>query len=117
MIKRHVLTEEQILYVIENGEFGEDVLSNGNVVVIMTQDWCPQWTHMQSWIYDLAADDTVDIYELIYNKINNFSDFVYFKENSFGNHEIPYLRYYRNGKLINETNYINMTGFKSIVGI
>lgn len=42
MINRHEITREQAFYAIENGEFDEDVLSYEYVIVIMTQDWCPQ---------------------------------------------------------------------------
>jgi len=34
-----------------------------------------------------------------------------FKENAFGNDQVPYVRYYRDGKLAHESNYIDKGGF------
>lgn len=115
MIKRHEITKEQALYAIKNGEFGGDVLSNVNVIVIMTQDWCPQWINMNRWIYGLETDKDIEIYELVYNKTDYYNAFMKFKENVFGNSSVPYLRFYKNGKLINETNYISIQKFREIL--
>lgn len=116
MVNRYVITREQALYAIENGEFGSDMLlSAGTVIAIMSQDWCPQWHDMRSWIYNLQTDEDIDIYELIYNKVDYFDEFRQFKENVWKNHEIPYLRYYKNGKLLSETNYVNEQRLKSII--
>jgi hypothetical protein len=38
--------------------------------------------------------------------------FMTFKEETFGNREIPYVRYYRNGSFSRESNYISLDGFK-----
>lgn len=116
MINKHTLTKEQVLFAIKNGEFGNEVISSGDkVVIVMTQDWCPQWHNMNSWIYspDLKVD--VDIYELIYNKVDYFNEFMVHKESVWNNHEIPYLRYYKNGKLINESNYKSQKGYLEIL--
>lgn len=116
MIKKHEITKEQALYAIKNGEFSSEVISSKNrVVVVMTQDWCPQWTFMRSWLYSLELDDEVEIYELIYNKVDYFKEFLAHKENVWHNHDVPYLRYYKGGKLINETNYKNQKSFIDIM--
>jgi len=115
MINRHEITREQAFYAIENGEFSGDVLTHENVVVIMTQDWCPQWINMNRWIYSLESDKNMEIFELVYNKTNYYKDFVRFKESTFGNPSVPYLRFYKNGRLVNETNYVNMQRFQEIL--
>ena len=118
MINRQLLTKEQVLYAIDKGEFNSDVLaSKQKVVVIMTQDWCPQWSNMRSWVYGLQTQEDIDIYELIYNKVDFSKRFIEFKENKWNNDEIPYLRYYKDGKLYKESNYVGKQGFQSILEI
>ena len=116
MINKHKLTKEQALFAMKNGEFSSDIISsNDKVVIILTQSWCPQWIHMNSWIYSLDLEYDLDIYELIYNKVDYFNEFIYHKENIWQNHDIPYLRYYKNGKLFKESNYKNQKNFKDIL--
>lgn len=115
MISRHEITKEQALYAMENGEFGSDVLSGENTVVILTQHWCPQWINMKGWIYGLEADKEINIYELVYNKTDFYRGFMEFKEKVLGNSLVPYLRFYKNGKLAVETNYVNKERFHEIL--
>lgn len=116
MINKINLTKDQVFNAIEKGEFEKDiVLSKYLVVVVMTQDWCPQWINMKNWIYDLETNKDVDVYELIYNKTGYFYKFMNFKENVWGNSDIPYLRFYKNGKLAKQTNYISKEEFKRLL--
>lgn len=116
MINRHELTSEQIKLSIENGEFGDEVISSKEIVVIiMTQDWCPQWRRMSEWIYNENPAADIDIYEVIYNKSEFFKDFMNIKESKWGNDLIPYLRYYKNGKLFKESNYVDSEKFNAIL--
>jgi hypothetical protein len=118
MIKRKVFTSEQVYSAIKNGEFDQDILnSKQKVVVIMTQDWCPQWLNIKNWVYSLQTDEDIDVFELIYNKADYYNAFMKFKENNWGNFEIPYLRYYNSGKLFKESNYVGMQVFKDILKI
>jgi len=117
MINKHEITGEQAKLAMKSGEFDNDVVSSKKIVaVIMTQDWCPQWANMRSWIYDMQTEKDIDIYELIYNKTDYFRDFMSFKESKWKNYEIPYLRYYKDGKLYKETNYIGKREFINIIG-
>jgi len=76
LINRYVITKEQALYSILNGEFSDDLISSKDkVVVVMTQDWCPQWINMKNWIYDIQTAEDIDIYELIYNKVDFYKEF------------------------------------------
>lgn len=118
MIKRKTLTDEQVLEAIDKGEFNSDVvLSKQKVVVIMTQDWCPQWTAMKRWVYDLETQEDIDVYELIYNKFNYYNKFMEFKESIWKNYEIPYLRYYKNGVLFKESNYVGKLTYQNTLEI
>lgn len=108
MINKHTIQKNQAMYAIENGEFETGIISSKSIVIIiLTQDWCPQWTNMKSWIYGFDCDEDIDIYELEYNKVDYFNEFMTFKENHWKNCYVPYLRFYRNGKLAKETNYIS----------
>lgn len=118
MINRKVLSKEQVLAAMETGEFGRDVTASNEIVaVVMTQDWCPQWAAMRNWLYEFPVEKDIDIYELVYNKVDYFHEFRDFKESIWKNDEIPYLRYYRNGALVNESNYVGMQHFKNLLGV
>ncbi len=118
MINKKTIQREQVMKAIENGELESSVLtSKDKVVVILTQDWCPQWHDMKGWIYRLDVDEDIDVYELEYNKADYFDDFRSFKEDVWNNHSIPYLRFYRNGVLYRESNYISEGQFIEILGM
>ncbi|MCX7710621.1 MAG: hypothetical protein N2484_12340 [Clostridia bacterium] len=116
MMNRKELTKEQVLAAVKNGEFTEDVTASTNkVIVIMTQDWCPQWRHMQEWIYGIQMDEPIDVYELVYNKTDYRQEFMNFKETQWKNDLIPYVRYYKNGKLIKTSNYMKQSEVENIL--
>lgn len=109
------LTPGQIDYAIENGEFPPEViLSAENVAVVLTQGWCPQWSHMAQWILSLEPEDSIRVYYTVYDEEPYFERFMDFKETVFGNRQIPYVRYYRGGKLVKESNYISKSLFLSV---
>lgn len=54
-----------------------------------------------------------DIYVLEYDKESWYEEFLAFKEDILGNREVPYIRYYRDGTLVGETNFISSQGFIS----
>lgn len=117
MINRFRINEEQAKYAIENSEFPKEVInSKKSVVVIMTQDWCPQWVNMKSWVYSVETSEDIDIYELEYNREIYFNAFMDFKESVWKNFDVPYLRYYKNGELVHTSNYVNMSGFAEAAG-
>ncbi len=116
MINKYSLTKDQAFYAINNNEFANEILiSNKKVIIILTQDWCPQWIFMKRWIYNFEIEEDISVYELIYNKVDYFNEFMNFKERIWKNYEVPYLRYYINGKLVKETNYIGKENFINIV--
>ncbi|NBB90568.1 MAG: hypothetical protein GVY23_05090 [Spirochaetes bacterium] len=117
MLKRTKLSEEQARFAMEHGEFGEDVRNaDENVAVVMTQGWCPQWTSMNVWLGFMKRrgkpkDLEITVLEFIYDKVDFFPQFMSFKENHFGNYEIPYIRYYKHGKPVSESNYTTSGDF------
>lgn len=116
MINKKLIQKDQAMYAIANGEFESTIVaSKSRVIIILTQDWCPQWLDMKGWIYGVQIDEDIDIYELVYNKVDYFYDFMDFKENQYGNYNVPYLRFYKNGTLKKETNYISEKEFVEII--
>ncbi len=118
MINRKPITTEQAKKAIACGEFESEILnSKPKVILVLTQDWCPQWHDMKGWIYEVDTDEDVDIYELEYNRVDYFDDFRSFKENELGNSSVPYLRFYKNGALYRDSNYISEGQFREIISM
>ena len=106
------LKDEQIQNAIKNKEFDEKIIkSKVNVAVIMSQSWCPQWRYTEMWLDELDEIPDLDIYVIIYDTKKYYEEFMAFKENIFGNYEIPYIRYYKDGKIIKESNYTSKESF------
>lgn len=76
------ISESEIRDTMFNGEFSSSITSsNRNVGVILTQDWCPQWTYMERWIQAMPNRDDLDLYLVKYNRECYFEEFMSFKEN------------------------------------
>lgn len=110
------LSDNDILHAIKHAELPEPVVSsNLEVVAILTQSWCWQWIEMNKWLKELV--DTSDshnspgVYYYEYDKSDLFDKFRVFKERRWENHEVPYLRYYRRGRLIASSNYVTQSQF------
>ena len=103
---------------MENGEFDASLVAGPAAAIILTQSWCPQWKAMQAYLPQVeAAIDGVKLFYVEYDiaeweGLKN-EDFMAFKEATFNNREIPYVRYYRNGVFSRDGNYIFLDGFKS----
>lgn len=90
-------------------EFPDELLSSSqNVAVILSQSWCPQWTIMKNYMDQPDAFEEVDItvYYFLYDNASFYDEFMEFKEKHFNNYQIPYVRYYKDGKLVGESNYV-----------
>lgn len=119
MMHRRELTEEQIQHTIDTGELPDEVVrEHPQVAVILTQGWCPQWKSMDVWLSAAHLKAEPQGYELsvpffVYDKSPLFKKFRKFKEKVWGNHHVPYVRYYKDGKLIDESNYLPSREFFS----
>lgn len=117
MITRTQLTDDQARYAMEHGEFPPEVREAApNVAVVLTQGWCPQWTSMNVWLgfkekRRRPKDLDITIFEYIYDKSDFFVEFMRFKEQQFGNDQVPYIRYYKDGSLLGESNYVTSRKF------
>lgn len=107
----HKLNPSEIDYAIEHNEFSPELLGqSGCVAVILTQDWCPQWQRMSQWLPEI--DEAIHIYAFEYNKSPLYEKCMTFKETVWNNAFIPYVRYYKDGKLIAESNYLEKENFQ-----
>ena len=114
------LTESDCRSAVDSGDFSETLRASApSVAVVLTQSWCPQWLFMRSYLADAEkqAGDRIAVYYVEYDREPFYHDFMTFKEDVFRNREIPYVRYYRDGKLCSESNYISKQGFLSKLGI
>ena len=112
------LTEAECRAAMETGDFDASLVSGPAAAIILTQSWCPQWTAMKAYLPKVeAALGDIKIHYVEYDRepwenLNNEA-FMTFKENTYDNRQIPYVRYYRNGVFIRDSNYISLDGFIS----
>lgn len=112
MIKFNTMNDTHIRYILDNKDIEVDIINSfENVLVVFTQTWCSDWKDMDKDLMENHATDEIDInvYTLEYNKSLLFEPFREFKENVWNSHLIPYLRYYKNGVLLWETNHLPFT--------
>ncbi len=110
------LTREQCLAAAATGEFGPDVLgAASSVAVVLTQSWCPQWVWMRSYLMTMPVRADLAVFWVEYDREDFFESFMSFKETVLGNDQVPYVRYYRGGALVRETNFIDKGGFLRIL--
>ncbi len=115
MINLKEMSIKQAKEAVNNKEFSQEVTkSSGNTAVILTQDWCPQWHAMRGWLSKGEADIDVDVYYFVYNKTPIAKEFMNFKETVFNNYLIPYVRYYKDGTLIKESNFVTKKKFLGV---
>ena len=109
-----VLSDDVLEKTMEFGEFPEEIRNAAEkVVVILTQDWCHDWQAMVPFLPDFA--DQATFFLLQYNQHPEFERIMEFKEDVFGNREIPYLRYYYQGRFIVATNQLPKSTFAALL--
>lgn len=108
------LPDQSVQQMIAEGEIPQDVReSSEKVVVILTQDWCPDWHAMDRFLPDF--EDQAAIFVLQYNQHPDFERIMEFKETVFENREIPYLRYFYRGQFIVATNQLPRGTFEALL--
>lgn len=108
------ISDDELQQLYQQKDFPLSVRGHSEkVIVLMTQDWCPQWIEMQSFLTDFT--DQTSIFVLVYNTRRDFDQIREFKENQFGNFEVPYIRYYFKGDLITETNWLPRNTFAALL--
>lgn len=111
------ITEEQALQAIKLKEFPSSITSSNNkAALVLTQSWCPQWIAMKGYLKKVDNEEKeIDIYIFEYDITGVFDQFMSFKEEIWGNYEVPYIRYYKDGKCINTSNFISRENFISMM--
>ena len=112
------LTEKDCKSALETGDFAPDLVAGPATAIILTQSWCPQWVAMRAYLP--RAEETLKELKIFYVEYDiepwetiDREAFMAFKENSLNNREIPYVRYYLNGKFSRDSNYLPLDGFIS----
>ena len=106
-----ILTEKECRGAIAKGEF-ELPEPADLAALILTQSWCPQWKAMKNYLSDAEkALPGLKIFYIEYDLVPFFEDFMTFKENTYKNREIPYVRYYKDGKCVSTSNFVSLDGF------
>jgi hypothetical protein len=106
------LDREECLALVDAGEFGPALLGAAErVAIVLTQSWCPQWAWMRSYLEKLPPDEGRAIFWVEYDLEDFFEPLMKFKEDAFGNDQVPYIRYYVGGRLVAESNFIDQGGF------
>jgi len=106
------LTAAQCAEAMGGKDFGQDVVgAAANVAVVLTQSWCPQWSMMSSWLDSAAEASGARAFYLEYDNEDFFEPFMAWKEDVLGNRSVPYVRYYRGGSLVAQSNYLSRDGF------
>jgi hypothetical protein len=106
------LSADQCALAMRDGEFGIDVRGAANLVaVILTQGWCPQWPMMLHWLDKALEESGAKAFYVEYDAEPFFEQFMTWKEDVLGNRSVPYVRYYRGGSLVAESNYVSKDVF------
>jgi hypothetical protein len=112
MVEAMKLSSEQCAQAMAGNEFGDDVRKSAVLVaVILTQSWCPQWLMMRSWLGAALEEAGAKAFSLEYDNEPFFERFMTWKEDVLGNRSVPYVRYYRDGVLVAESNYTSRSAF------
>ncbi len=128
-MKRIQLTEEDAREILSTGKIPDRIVNSAPfVAVVLTQGWCPQWKAMNAYLDQWCQEETrtngenassakpaVFVYHLVYDTLPFFNRFLVWKENTFKNYDIPYVRYYQEGKFVGESNFVDFQGFKSLL--
>ena len=116
----HIIQDQMARRMIEIGEVPVDIKNSAeNVAVVVTQSWCGDWKFMQSWLTDgstIGADSddmAIRVYTYEYDKTAMRTDFMQFKEGVWKNELIPYVRYYKKGSYIGDSNALGKDSFVS----
>ncbi len=108
MITRVKLSDEQARKAISDNDFSSDITEASDAVaIILTQSWCPQWTFMDMSINGLKeSPENLDltIFTFEYDLSPLFNEFIHFKETTYRNWEVPYVRLYKAGRFISDGN-------------
>lgn len=102
------LSQEACLTTIAEHEVPESARSaSERVAVVFTQSWCPDWFVMRRYL-DGLEEPGLSVFFVEYDRQPFFKEMMAVKESVFDNFQIPYVRYYRDGDLVSQSNLVFM---------
>ncbi|GAB1482325.1 hypothetical protein MASR2M78_11400 [Treponema sp.] len=114
------LTESDCRTAMAEGDFSPELRNTAKyVALVLTQSWCPQWRFMSLYLNSIITEGKgeIEIRYIEYDREAFFEEFLAFKEDHFQNRDVPYVRYYREGQLVDQSNFLSKQGFKSKLGL
>ena len=107
------LNDAEAMEILRSGELpGRLREAAERVALVLSQSWCPQWLAMKLWLGRLAGEEHgLKVYFLEYDRKPYFQEFMEHKETVFQNDLVPYLRYYREGRFLGDSNFCFKEGF------
>ncbi|WP_295158946.1 hypothetical protein [uncultured Brachyspira sp.] len=102
------IDDKEMQNIIDTKEVSDNIKKDAeNVLAVFTQDWCGDWNNLKREL-DANKDNSIDItiFICMYNQSPLYEPFMNFKETVWNNGLIPYLRYYKNGSFIKDTNHL-----------
>lgn len=109
MLTFKTIKDSDMKAIIEMRELPESIKnSSENVLMIFTQDWCGDWHGLNRELLANEQTSSIDItiFVCMYNQSGLYESFMKFKETVWKNALIPYLRYYKNGTFIKDSNHL-----------
>lgn len=103
------IDDKEMQNIIDTKEVSENIKNaSENVLAIFTQDWCGDWKGLERELNNNKDNSNIDItiFICMYNQSSLYETFMNFKESIWQNELIPYLRYYKNGNFIKDTNHL-----------
>ena len=99
-------TDEECLEIVRLADIPESIRrSSDRLATVFTQSWCGDWRWMRRYIMRID-DPRVEVLYVEYDTKPFFDEMKSTKEHEFKNGTIPYIRFYRGGELVNESNLI-----------
>ena len=109
MLTFKTIDDKEMQHIMDTKEVSDDIKkSSENVLAIFTQDWCGDWKGLQRELNANKDNSNIDIaiFICMYNESPLYEPFMNFKETVWNNYLIPYLRYYKNGSFVKDTNHL-----------
>lgn len=103
------IDEKEMQIILDTQEVSDNIKkASENVLAIFTQDWCTDWQSLERDLNSNEKTDSIDLTVFIckYNESPLYEPFMNFKENTWKNEFIPYLRYYKNGNFVKDSNHL-----------
>jgi len=108
------INESQARDMMEKKAIPQEMINaSESVAVILTQSWCPQWMAMRLWLKRLGKKhEQLKVYQLEYDRVPWFHEFMQFKETHLKNDLVPYVRYYHKGEYQGDSNFCGEDYFR-----